>query len=577
MITETLVPHKQISLFLNCLFCVIFVLQESGRGLEFTIGIKVWIRQEDAGDESAIKVVLEEDADVSDLLQACVPLFVFGPSQRKCVATQLRILDSSFVAISNRVKVRGIYEEESTMIIQQRPNKQIYHSSPFTTRCRNLASMSPRGEYSPPQTATRGRLASSSVENGIRSKSLGYAFGSSRQRFRTASVPLPRMKTTPIPRRTRKNQITPSPNTSVRSQQLDPLSTTPPPPMVVEVNSYNRSSKVRKTPPTSQQNNKIPSANSKNNPIGSVQNSRNRTQQQLRQQPVDAAPKKIITSASRKTSLANSAVHEVNTKSKREEEQDELDCFLETEALATTDDDNLWGVGVNGNGISTSQLETSEEKTLNGTASSVTQNPPPNLEPETVKEDVTNTDSAFPLPESPPPPLPVAPLQEVTELLQQHKVINGTTPSISDLSIDSPVDKNINSDNSPTLLEQNDQTVSSGVLVSDIEDDVTEAADIKTVPNEITDSQTSINDTSVKTINSKQEDEHAPAVTELLRCDTRRASLHSSDVSSVRFFFFFFVLLPQDSVCLFPTMALVFCSNLKIGSVVFNVKAIRSN
>eukprot|EP00760_Papus_ankaliazontas_P011583 PhM_4_TR14860/c0_g1_i1/m.86560 len=76
--------------------------------------MKVWIKQEGVSDDDALKVTVEDDADISDLLNAAAPLFHFDANYK---VSQLHILDGE-QALSNRGDVAP--HAAKTLVIKPR-------------------------------------------------------------------------------------------------------------------------------------------------------------------------------------------------------------------------------------------------------------------------------------------------------------------------------------------------------------------------------------------------------------------------------------------------------------------------
>eukprot|EP01059_Diplonema_ambulator_P012695 TRINITY_DN23127_c0_g1_i1.p1 TRINITY_DN23127_c0_g1~~TRINITY_DN23127_c0_g1_i1.p1 ORF type:complete len:283 (+),score=1.89 TRINITY_DN23127_c0_g1_i1:9-857(+) len=64
--------------------------------------MKIWVRKSDDTEDSALKVTVEDDGDVSDLVQAAVSLFVFGPNNAEVKASQVCVLNGEGRLLSNR-------------------------------------------------------------------------------------------------------------------------------------------------------------------------------------------------------------------------------------------------------------------------------------------------------------------------------------------------------------------------------------------------------------------------------------------------------------------------------------------
>eukprot|EP00755_Sulcionema_specki_P013242 Sspe_Gene.53501::Locus_29561_Transcript_3_3_Confidence_0.500_Length_2530::g.53501::m.53501 len=82
--------------------------------------MKLWIQHADGVPEAALKVTVDDDADVSDVVQACVPLFAFGPAGVSLKASQMQLVyeDSP---LSNRDPVATVCSNGATLLIRPRP------------------------------------------------------------------------------------------------------------------------------------------------------------------------------------------------------------------------------------------------------------------------------------------------------------------------------------------------------------------------------------------------------------------------------------------------------------------------
>ena len=99
--------------------------------------IEIWVENETGGKDGAIKMKLDVEDHVTDLVSACVSVFAFGPSGISYKASQLQILDSDMKVLSNRSPIQEVVTSGDTVHIRPRPGtyttekrSAVAHSTP---------------------------------------------------------------------------------------------------------------------------------------------------------------------------------------------------------------------------------------------------------------------------------------------------------------------------------------------------------------------------------------------------------------------------------------------------------------
>eukprot|EP01062_Namystynia_karyoxenos_P067241 TRINITY_DN61149_c0_g1_i1.p1 TRINITY_DN61149_c0_g1~~TRINITY_DN61149_c0_g1_i1.p1 ORF type:complete len:513 (+),score=107.03 TRINITY_DN61149_c0_g1_i1:89-1627(+) len=204
--------------------------------------MKVWVTQPGAGEDAAMKVVLPEDADVSDLLQQCVPLFLFGPRSQKLVATQLQIVAPGTGPLHNRQVLREVVAESDTLVVQPRPQQprrgsagtrslsQPPDRAPARTAAAARRSSSSLG--SAPQQATGRARAAAAAPRWAQPVGPALVFGSSRSRFEepAGDARYNRQRKPPVPRRSSAAPQRPARRSASRVVSASPQHGSPPRP-----------------------------------------------------------------------------------------------------------------------------------------------------------------------------------------------------------------------------------------------------------------------------------------------------------------------------------------------------------
>eukprot|EP00755_Sulcionema_specki_P004886 Sspe_Gene.31275::Locus_15443_Transcript_1_1_Confidence_1.000_Length_1496::g.31275::m.31275 len=112
--------------------------------------MKIWVKRVTDDDNDALKVALDDDADVSDLIQEVVKLFAFGTNNDTLKASQLTILASDGTPLSNRHALAGVRE---TLLVKPKESVPVDIS----------ISQPPRGSSSTPRRqGVQGTMPSSS-------------------------------------------------------------------------------------------------------------------------------------------------------------------------------------------------------------------------------------------------------------------------------------------------------------------------------------------------------------------------------------------------------------------------------